>query len=532
MAHRGSSGRGQACDTDQMRRVFVSATAVGGVAGLVLAAGIGAASAAPAPAPSGAAGAASEPGKKVCTIADERLVELSGLVATKSGYIVINDSSDFDSRERVFYLNKQCEVGEKQVEYSGNGPRDTEDLAVSPNGKTLWIADTGDNPTDPERRETVALWSMPIGGGKRPVLHRFVYPDGKPRDAEALLISADDLPVIITKAVGPAELFVPAGEIKAGNTTPVELEKVGEITLPATTTPNPLSAAGRTTVTGAARSPDGNKIVLRTYADAFEWDLVDGDVVATLTGGAAPRVTALSDPFGEAIAYSSDGSLFLTVSDGGQIGEDEEISILSYPPTEPAADDQPVAGARGGEGSWTDQVSLQDITYLIGLVGLIGVALVGAGVIGILRARKRRSGSSGGGSGGPKGPPEISQDLTPKIGRQQPGYDGWASPHDGYGGSAASPAPASAGRVYGGGSGPGGSYGGGVYGGAGSGGVYGAGGHGAPGGGGYGGAGYGGGGGGGYGGGPSEPLAEERGYYDNGGGYPDGYGRYSGNGHR
>ena len=85
------------------------------------------------------------------------------------------------------------------------------------------------------------------------------------------------------------------------------LEKAGEFSLPKSTTPNRFAAAGRLTITGAARSPDGKRIAVRTYADAFEWDVQDGDLVKTLTTG-TPRMTPLEDPFGEAIAYSTDES--------------------------------------------------------------------------------------------------------------------------------------------------------------------------------------------------------------------------------
>ena len=60
-------------------------------------------------------------------------------------------------------------------------------------------------------------------------------------------------------------------------------------------------------VTGAARSPDGSKVVVRTYADAFEFDVPNGDIVKALTDG-KPRATALADPFGEAIAYTPTAS--------------------------------------------------------------------------------------------------------------------------------------------------------------------------------------------------------------------------------
>src|ERR1044071_7223035 len=79
-------------------------------------------------------------GKKVCKISDTRLDELSGLVATSSGFIVINDSTDIASHKKVFFLDSACKV-KNEVAYSGNGPRDTEDMILSPDGKTLWIGD-------------------------------------------------------------------------------------------------------------------------------------------------------------------------------------------------------------------------------------------------------------------------------------------------------------------------------------------------------------------------------------------------------
>jgi len=393
-----------------MPRASSSITVALGVVAMALGAGVGTAWAAPSPGPAGGGGAAPVPGKKLCTVSDERLVELSGLVATTSGYIVINDSTEYDSRKRVFFLDKKCAITDS-VAYSGNGPRDTEDLAVSPDGKTLWIADTGNNLTSDDKRASIVLWSMPIDGSKKPVLHRFVYPDDKPRDAEALVLSGTGAgtPLIITKATTAAELFVPGAEIETGNATGVPLKKVGDLTLPKTTTPNLLGAPGRVTVTGAARSPDGSRVVVRTYADAFEWDVANGDVVAAVTGG-EPRVTGLTDPFGEAISYSPDGKQFVTVSDGGQLGDDEQIHILSYTPaTAVVRESAQAGGGAGDEGpSWTDRLSLQDITMMIAGIGVLGLILVAAGVAGILAARKKRA----------EALPPASGGAVAKVGRQ------------------------------------------------------------------------------------------------------------------
>ncbi|NLU79924.1 hypothetical protein HCA58_16345 [Micromonospora sp. HNM0581] len=393
-------------------------------------------------------------GKKQCSVTDSRLRELSGLVVTKNGYIVVNDSTQQDDRKRVFYLNKDCQVV-REVAYSGAGPFDTEDLAVSPDGETLWIADTGDNVTSRERRERVAVWSMPIGGGSQPKLHRLSYPDGKPRDAEALLVGDDALPVIITKVTaGKAELFAPDGPLKTGDTAPVPMRKLGDVELPRTDTENPLSTFGRVAITGAARSLDGARVVLRTYADAFEYDVSNGDVVAALTTG-TPRVTALADPFGEAIAYSTDGKTFLTVSDAGHLDDDDPVNILSYTPStegpKELADDPDAAEEAGG--SLLDGLTPTDIMYLIAAVGVLGAVLVGAGIFGILRARKHPApvGRSRGDADSAKG----KDDGTGSPQNRGGVYGGAAGGV--YGGAPAAERPgggARTGGVYGGGARP------------------------------------------------------------------------------
>ncbi|GIF66962.1 hypothetical protein Ais01nite_49970 [Asanoa ishikariensis] len=481
-----------------------------------LGAGFGTAWAAPSPTPAGAAGAAAVvDGKKVCAITDSKLVELSGLVATKSGYVVINDSTDVSSRERVFFLDKKCKVDDS-VAYPGGGPRDTEDLALSPDGKTLWVADTGNNITSDDQRESIVLWSLPANGSKQPTLHRFVYPDDKPRDAEALVMTGTGAgtPLVITKSAGPAELFVPASAIKNGNSTGVPMKKVGDVTVPKTETPNLLNAAGRLTVTGAARSDDGTKVVLRTYADAFEWDVAEGgDVVAALTGGTAPRITGLTDPFGEAISYTTDGKQFVTVSDGGQLGDDPDIDILSYVPASPApptGDTKTDGAAGGGGGSFFDNLSLKDITKLIAAIGVIGLILVGAGVAGIIVARKKKAAGVGAEPVG-TGNARVGRQTAPeqatwdKDGNSGNVYGG--QPNGGvYGGQ---PAPAQAGGVYGGQPAAPGVYGGQPA---------------APGGGVYGGPQRGGGGGGAYGGGGGGQRGSGGVYGGGPGGQGDGYG--------
>ena len=301
-------------------------------------------------------------GKKACKVTDPRLDELSGIVATTSGYVVINDSTDLASHKKVFFLDTKCRVT-KTVAYSGNGPRDTEDLILSPDGKTLWIADIGDNnynKDDGTRRDSIGLWTMPVDGSKKPKLHRLSYPAGDHHDAEALLVTGANIPLIITKEIGrAAAIYQPAAPLQTGNADGVPLKRVGEITVSATTTTgNPYARIGNKTIDGGAVAPGGGKVVLRTYTDALEWDVKGNDVLAAIRQ--KPRTTGLpNETLGEAITYSADGRTFVTVSD--MSGDEEgDNYILSYlPATSVATVNGDPSGSSGGSGkAWYSDLTV------------------------------------------------------------------------------------------------------------------------------------------------------------------------------
>ncbi|WP_433604292.1 hypothetical protein ACQP2P_24250 [Dactylosporangium sp. CA-139114] len=350
---------------------------------------------APSPGPS-ASGSANRnlgpsiPGSYVCTMSDPQLTEISGIVATADGYAVINDSNVERSREKIFFLNEQCAVT-RSVGYPSSA-FDPEDLAVAKDG-TLWVADIGDNTTltggSGNRRSSIALWSL-APGQNTPVIHRLAYPDGKARDAEALIIDGEGRPVIITKdPVG--EVYTLTQPLPANNANPAPLTRAGSFRPQATGTTNPYGILGTSVVTGAALSPDGKRAVVRTMADAYEFDVTDGNVVDAITGGSAPRITPLpSEPQGEGITYTRDGTEFVTTSD-----QPKASSILRYTPyaPAPAPSAAPTVQAQAPkpvDRSFLQSLTLQDITRIVIGIGMLGVLMIAVGVFAVIRSRRRR----------------------------------------------------------------------------------------------------------------------------------------------
>ncbi|MFY1682713.1 hypothetical protein ACN265_14370 [Micromonospora sp. WMMD730] len=328
----------------------------------------------------------------VCRVRDGRLTEISGMAATDSGFVMVNDGADEASRRRIFFLDTRCAVV-RTVAYPSR-PRDTEDLVLGADG-TVWVADIGDND---RTRSTVALWKL-APGARRPVLHRLTYPDGA-HDAEALLLDGAGRPVVVTKQGGSAGVYVPAGPLRAGATVPLTL--AGQVRLPLTTTPNPYSFFGRRLVTGGAVAPDGRRVVLRTYADAFEYEVTDGDVVGALTGG-TPRTVALPDePQGESVSYSRDGRWLLTVSETAGQPPGTLPTVLRYarpstptpaassPPAPTASTGAPAAASPGAAPAPGPRAGVGATRSLLLGVGVIGVGLLLAALVGVVRSRRTR----------------------------------------------------------------------------------------------------------------------------------------------
>ncbi|MEN3360533.1 MAG: hypothetical protein V7637_4515 [Mycobacteriales bacterium] len=267
-------------------------------------------------------------GSRLCSITDPRIDESSGLAAAGDQLYTINDGG---SKLQVFVLDRSCRV--RRVIANPTDPFDVEDLARTADG-TLWLADIGDNDA---QRSTVALELLTEAG--EVTLFRFRYPDG-PHDAEALLVDRGGRPYIVTKEPLRSGVYTPAGSPSTRQPTP--LRKVTTLAFPPTgTSGGPVGLASQVLATGGAVAPDGSRLVLRTYTDAYLWTIPNGDIAAALRADPVRRIPLPATAQGEAVTFSPDGRSLLTST------EILPAPIYSVPigdPDPPAGTASPAAG--------------------------------------------------------------------------------------------------------------------------------------------------------------------------------------------
>ncbi len=244
-------------------------------------------------------------------IIDERLTEISGLVASRSqpGILwVHNDSGD----DAVVYAIDLQGRTVAEVQLIGIDAIDCEDIAIGPGpgeGDYLYVADIGDNG---RTRETVSIYRFPepqieISEDRHVQqialdceLIEAVYPDG-PRDAETLLVDPITRDVVIV-----SKDFINARAYR------VPMSMDGIVTLEF------LVELPWGFMTGGDISPDGSSILLRGYWNAQLWTRsTAGEWWMALASPGCPVALAM-EPQGEAIGFAANGTSYLTISEGFQ----------------------------------------------------------------------------------------------------------------------------------------------------------------------------------------------------------------------
>ncbi len=250
----------------------------------------------------------------IARVSDGALNELSDLVPSRAnpGILWAHNDSGGDPALYAIEGTTGALVGTLTVEGVRN--HDWEDLAVAPcpadgdAGDCLFVGDAGDNGLS---RDDVAVLVVPeprVEGAfdvaVAPTIYRFDWPEGR-NNVEGLGVGPDGLPVLVTKRVDATADVFRFPTMDASRTVTVEL--VARID---TGDPADEHAAE---ATGADVSPDGTRLLVRTYDHLLEYPLIDG------VPGNAVSLPAPDEPQGEASAYDPlSGGIWLTSEGTGQ----------------------------------------------------------------------------------------------------------------------------------------------------------------------------------------------------------------------
>ncbi|MCW5934029.1 MAG: hypothetical protein KIT45_06970 [Fimbriimonadia bacterium] len=242
--------------------------------------------------------------------------ESSGIVASRAQkgiYWTHNDSGDGPN---LYAFDRQ---GNDRGTFTLQGiqVRDCEDIAYHFDSRsrkgTLYLGDIGDNA---RKREEIVVYRVPepkaTEGGKTEVRDfetiRMKYPD-QAHDCETMFVHPQtrDLYVITKSSDGESRIYrlpnpKPAPQVQT-------LIYTGTLRLSGG---NPADKMA----TGGDISPDGKRIVVRTYTKAFEYTLERGKPFSAIFAS-IPQVTPLPlQAQGEAITYTPEGKNWIITSEG------------------------------------------------------------------------------------------------------------------------------------------------------------------------------------------------------------------------
>lgn len=252
------------------------------------------------------------------TLPDE-LSESSGVAVSRSQPGVLWTHNDSGNRQILFAIDSTGRIlGRFAVE--GARLRDWEDIALgpclsletrdrNPSPGCLYLADTGDNM---RRRDEVRVYvvSEPnvAAAGRTPAegtvqvdsLIRISYGDGR-YNVEALAVDGGGNVYLINKGPGIA---VKVMRIRRTEMTgqPVTPEVMTELDV------TPMRFLGRL-VTGAAITPDGSRMVVRTYIELLFYRF---DQAGIPLADGPPCFLGLLEPQGEAVDFLTDETVVTT----------------------------------------------------------------------------------------------------------------------------------------------------------------------------------------------------------------------------
>ncbi|WP_149183503.1 WD40 repeat domain-containing protein [Streptomyces sp. TRM49041] len=312
------------------------------------------------------------------TIEDPRITESSGLAASRAHPGVYWTHNDQDE-PRVFAVDGRTGETVATVTLRGVGkPRDMEAVSVGSDGN-VYVGDIGDNLDGSWSHVWIYRFPEPKRLGDQTVdatQYTVKYEDGA-RDAEALMVHPKTGRVYIaSKNEDGGGLYEGPEKLSAKGTN--VFRRIGEVPW----------------VTDGAFSPDGTRLVLRSYFSARGYEWKNGRL------GADDRVRAPILGQSESVTYTADGSALLF----GTEGESSRVVRVPVEGTgaEPAGTGGPSprpsgssgAAASPGDGGGGDGGDGE------GAGSGLAVGLVALGAALLLGFRRLRGGRGGAGTGG------------------------------------------------------------------------------------------------------------------------------------
>lgn len=246
--------------------------------------------------------------------------ESSGIATSRRFEGVLWTHNDSGDEPLVYAIDK---TGRLLASFHVTGAQldDWEDLAIMEcpdperhNLDCLYIADTGDNAA---RRSFVTVYVVtePDPNAARGLRAartepaswiRVVYPDGA-HDVEAMTVSPEGEILFFSKGTtGPIQAYAVSRNAALDHvwesSNPVTAQHVGSLSF------GPMRFLGRL-VTGAAHSPNGTEIVLRTYT---ELHFYQRNAAGQFEVSAEPCFFGAIEPQGEAVDFLDDARVILT----------------------------------------------------------------------------------------------------------------------------------------------------------------------------------------------------------------------------
>ncbi|MGW4039070.1 WD40 repeat domain-containing protein [Streptomyces sp. NPDC004778] len=231
------------------------------------------------------------------TIEDPRITESSGLAASRAHPGVYWTHNDSDDGPYVFAVDSRTGKTLATITMRGVGePRDVEGISIGPDGD-IYVGDIGDNLDGTWSH--VWIYRFPEPKQLRDatvdaVQYDVKYADGA-RNAEALMVHPKTGRVYIaSKNEDGGGLYEGPAKLTAGGVN--TFRRVDEVPW----------------VTDGAFSPDGKRLVLRSYFSAREYAFENGRL------GEDRSVAAPFQRQAESVTYTADGSALMFGSEGAR----------------------------------------------------------------------------------------------------------------------------------------------------------------------------------------------------------------------